>query len=125
MGKFIFLRTPFGLSQVPAYFRLLIDNVLQGCSKFAMGYLDDNIIFSRTEEEHLEHLEKIFQKLREYVLKMKKEKCDFFKKHLQYLGQLVSEEGFEPLLEKIKSIKNMLPPKTAKEVKQFLYNHRI
>ena len=51
---------------------------------------------------------------------MKREKCDFFKKHLQYLGHLVLEEGFKPLSEKIKSIKNMLPSKTAKEVKQFL-----
>ena len=114
-----FLRTPFGLSQAPAYFQLLIDNVLQGCSKSAMGYLDNIIIFSRTEE-HLEHLEKIFRKLREYGLKMKREKCDFFKKHLQYLGHLVSEEGFKPLPEKIKSIKNMPPLKTTKEVKQFL-----
>ena len=51
MGKFEFLRTPFGLLQVPTYFQLLIDNVLQGCSKFAMGYLDDIILFSRTEED--------------------------------------------------------------------------
>ena len=120
MGKFKVLRTPFGLSQVPAYFQLLINNVLQGCSKFTMGYLDNIIIFSKTEEEHLEHLEKIFKKLREYELKMKREKCNFFKKHLQYLGHLVSEEGFEPLPEKIKSIKNMPPLKTPKEVKQFL-----
>ena len=120
MGKFEFLRTLFRLSQVPAYFQLLIDNVLQGCSKFAMGYLDDIIIFRRTEEEHLEHLEKIFRKLREYGLKMKREKCDFFKKHLQYLGHLLSKEGFKPLPEKIKSIRNMSPPKTAKEVKQFV-----
>ena len=120
MGKFEVLRTPFSLLQAPTYFQLLIDNVLQGCSKFAMGYLDDIIIFSRTEEEHLEHLEQIFKKLREYGLKMKREKCDFFKKHLQYLGHLVSEEGFEPLPEKIKSIKDMPPLKTAKEVKQFL-----
>ena len=94
-----------------------------------MEYLDDIIIFSRTEEEHLEYLEKIFWKLREYRLKMKREKCDFFKNHLQYLGYLVSEEGFEPLLEKIKSIKNMPPPRTAKEVKQFLglagYYHKF
>ena len=102
---------------MPAYFQLLIDNVLQGCSKFAMGYLDDIIIFSKIEEEYLE---KIFRKLREYGLQMKREKCDFFKKHLQYLGHLVSEERFEPLPEKIKSIKNMPPLKTAKEVKQFL-----
>ena len=120
MDKFEFLRTPFGLSQAPAYFQLLINNVLQGCSKFAMGYLDDIIIFSKTEEEHIEHLEHIFTKLREYGLKMKREKCDFFKKHLQYLGHLVSEEEFEPLPEKIKSIKNMPPLKTAKEVKQVL-----
>ena len=85
-----------------------------------MGYLDDIIIFSKTEEEHLEHLERIFKKLREYGLKMKREKCDFFKKHLQYIGHLISEEGFEPLPEKIKSIKNMTPLKTTKEVKQFL-----
>ena len=120
MGKFEFLRTPFGLSQAPAYFQLLFDNVLQGCSKFVMGYLDDIIIFSKTEEERIEHLERILTKLREYGLKMKREKCDFFKKHLQYLGHLISEEGFEPLPEKIKSIKNMPPPKIAKEVKQFL-----
>ena len=60
---------------------------------------------------------------------MKREKCDFFKKHLQYLGHLVSEDGFKPLPEKIKSIKNMPPPKTAKEVKQFLglagYYHKF
>ena len=58
---------------------------------------------------------------------MKREKCDFFKKHLQYLGHLVSEEGFKPLPEK--SIKTMLPPKTAKEVKEFLglagYYHKF
>ena len=94
-----------------------------------MGYLDDIIIFSRTEEEHSENLEKIFRKLKEYGLKMKKEKCNFFKKHLQYIGHLVSEEGFKPLPEKIKSIKNMPPVKTAKEVKQFLglagYYHKF
>ena len=70
MGKFEFLRTPFSISQAPAYFQLLIDNIPQGCSTFAIGYLDDIIIFSRSEEEHLEHLEKIFQKLREYRIKM-------------------------------------------------------
>ena len=53
MGKFKFLRIPFGLSQALAYFQLLIDNVLQGCSKFVLGNLDNIILFSKTEEEHL------------------------------------------------------------------------
>ena len=56
MGKWEFKQTPFGLSQAPAYFQLLIDKVLMGCSKFTMGYLDDIIIFSSNEKEHLEHI---------------------------------------------------------------------
>ena len=72
MGKWQFKRTPFGLSQAPAYFQLLIDQVLMGCSGFAMGYLDDIIIFSKTEEEHLQHLEEIFIRLRKFGLKMKR-----------------------------------------------------
>ena len=120
MGKWQFKRMPFGLSQAPAYFQLLIDKVLMGCSSFAMGYLDDIIIFSKTEEEHLQHLEEIFVRLRKFGLKMKREKCSFFKKHIQYLGHLVSERGFEPLPEKLESIRKMPAPRTAKEVKQFL-----
>ena len=120
MGKWQFKHTPFGLSQAPAYFQLLIDKVLMGCSSFAMGYLDDIIIFSKTKEEHVNHLEEIFVRLRKFGLKMKREKCSFFKKHIQYLGQLVSERGFEPLPEKLESIRKMPALRTAKEVKQFL-----
>ena len=120
MGKWQFKCTPFGLSQAPAYFQLLIDKVLMGCSSFAMGYLDNIIIFSKTEEEHLQHLEEIFVRLRKFGLKMKCEKCSFFKKHIQNLGHLVSEKGFEPLPEKLESIHKMPAPRTAKEVKQFL-----
>ena len=120
MGKWQFKHTPFGLSQTLAYFQLLIDKVLMGCSSFAMGYLDDIIIFSKTEEEHLQHLEEIFVRLRKFGLKMKRGKCSFFKKHIQYSGHLVSEKGFEPLLEKLELICKMPALRTAKEVKQFL-----
>ena len=120
MGKWEFRRTPFGLSQAPAYFQLLIDKVLMGCSKFTMGYLDDIIIFSSNEKEHLQHIEEILMRLECFGLKMKREKCDFFKKHIQYLGHLIAEEGFTPLPEKSESIRNMPRPKTPKEVKQFL-----
>ena len=58
-----------------------------------MGYLDDIIIFSKTEEEHLEHLEIIFSQVHEAGLKLKLQKCSFFKKHIQYLGHLISHEG--------------------------------
>ena len=120
MGKWQFKRTPFGLSQVPAYFQLLIDQVLMGCGDFTMGYLDDIIVFSKTEEEHLHHLEEIFKHLKHFDLKMKREKSSFFKRHIQYLGHLVSEDGFEPLPEKLEAVRVMPHPKSAKEVKQFL-----
>ena len=119
MGKFEFNRVAFGLAQVPAYFQRLINEVLTDCN-FAMGYLDDIIIFSKTEEEHLQHLEEIFECLRKAGLKLKLQKCSFFKKHIQYLGHLISDEGIQPLPEKLESITKMPVPQNAKQVKQFL-----
>ena len=98
MGKYEFNRVPFGLAQAPAHFQKLINEVLTDCN-FAMGYLDDIIIFSKTEEEHLEHLETIFNRIREAGLKLKLQKCSFFKKHIQYLGHLISDDGIQPLPE--------------------------
>ena len=62
----------------------------------------------------------MFDKLRAVDLKLKEIKCNFLKKHIQYLGHIVSGEGITPLPEKLSSIKKMLPPKSPKEVKQFL-----
>ena len=115
LGKYQFNRVPFGLAQAPAYFQKLINDVLRGCN-FTMGYLDDIIIYSRSEQEHLEHLEEIFIRLKAAGLKLKLEKCCFFKKHMQYLGHLISADGIQPLPEKAK----MPAPKNPKEVKQFL-----
>ena len=55
-GKYKFNAVPFGLAQAPAYFQQLISMVLQDCSDFAMAYLDDIIIFSRNEQEHIKHI---------------------------------------------------------------------
>ena len=119
LGKYQFNRVPFGLAQAPAYFQKLINDTLKGCN-FAMGYLDDIIIYSRSEKEHLEHLEEIFSRLKAAGLKLKLEKCCFFKKHIQYLGHLISAERIQPLPEKLESIAKMPAPKNPKEVKQFL-----
>ena len=61
-GKYEFNSVQFGLAQAPAYFQQLISIVLQDCSEFALAYLDDIIIFSRNEQEHLKHIEIIFKK---------------------------------------------------------------
>ena len=119
LGKYQLNRVPFSLAQAPAYFQKLINDVLKGCN-FTKGYLDDIIIYSRSEKEHLEHLEEIFSRLKAAGLKLKLEKCCFFKKHIQYLGHLISAEGIQPLLQKLESIMKMPAPKNPKEVKQFL-----
>ena len=118
-AKYEFNRCPFGLSQAPAYFQRLIHEVLKGIT-FAFGYLDDILIFSSDNKTHLKHLEIVFQRLREADLKLKASKCNFFKKHIQYLGHLVSGEGIEPLPEKLEAVRKMPPPTTPKEVRQFL-----
>ena len=118
-GKYEFLQVPFGLAQVPAFFQHLMNKVLDNCS-FAMTYLDDIIIFSNSEEEHLAHIEEIFRRLEAADLKMKRSKCDFFKKHIHYLGHLISADGIRPLKDKLDTIQDMPAPSSSKEVKQFL-----
>ena len=118
-GKYKFLMVPFGLAQAPAYFQLLMNKVLKGL-KFVMTYLDDIIIFSQNELQHLEHLEIVVSHLQEAGLKMKCSKCDFFKSEIHYLGHLISPEGISPLPNKLDSIKHMPVLNSVKEIKQFL-----
>ena len=118
-GKWEFKRCPFGLAQALAYFQRLVNEVLSGLN-FAFGYLDDILVFSPDMVTHLQHLRCLFDKLRAADLKLKEIKCNFLKKHIQYQGHIVSGEGITPLPEKLSSIKRMLPPKSPKEVKQFL-----
>ena len=87
-GKYEFNMVPFGLAQAPAYFQALINKVLKGLHKFAVTYLDDIIIFSKDEEDHLEHLRIIFQRFKEAGLKLKRSKCDFMKHKSSILDTL-------------------------------------
>lgn len=119
LGKFEFKKVPFGLAQAPAYFQRLIDQVLVGLD-FAFGYLDDILIYSKDVEQHLQHIRIVFTRVKEARLKLKASKCCFFKKHLHYLGHLISAEGIKPIKEKLVSLEKMPPPRTPKEIKQFL-----
>ena len=110
-GKWEFKRCPFGLAQAPAYFQRLVNEVLSGLT-FAFGYLDNILVYSPDVKTHLEHLRKLFIKLREADLKLKEVKCNFLKKHIQYLGHIVSGKGITPMPEKLACIKEIPPPKT-------------
>ena len=86
---------------------------------FAANYLDDIIVFSRTAEDHMEHLERIFTVLQTADLKIKVSKCEFFKKHVSYLGFLIGETGICCDRSKAEAINKIATPTSIEEVRQF------
>ena len=118
-GKFEYIKVPFGLAQAPAYFQELMTGILKDFP-FAITYLDDIIIFSKTPQEHLSHIRMVLEKLRAANLSMKKSKCNFFSKEIQYLGHILSATGIRPLPSKTLAIQHMNPPTTPKQVRAFL-----
>ena len=76
--------------QAPAYFQRLVNEVLSGLT-FAFGYLDDILVLSPDMETHLRHLRSLFEKIREANLNLKEVKCNFLKKHVQYLGHIMDD----------------------------------
>ena len=118
-GKYEYIKVPFGLAQAPAYFQELMTGILKDFP-FAIAYLDDIIIFSKTLQEHLSHISMVFEKLRTANLSMKKSKCNFFSKEIQYLGHILSTTGIQPLPSKTHAIQHMNPPTMPKQVRAFL-----
>ena len=94
----------------------LINRVLEGCEAFAIVYMDDILIFSVDEDKHLKHLHIIFERLQNAKLKIKLTKCSFFKKHLHYLGHIITANGILPTKEKTAAIMELAPPTNVHEV---------
>ena len=90
--KYEYVKVLFRPAQAPAYFQELMTSILEDFP-FAIAYLDDIIIFSKTLQEHLSHIHMVFEKLKSANLSMKKNKCSFFSKEIQYLGHILSATG--------------------------------
>ncbi|XP_065928361.1 uncharacterized protein [Magallana gigas] len=119
-GLFQFNRMPFGLSNAPAVFQELMNIVLQGQEEFAIAYLDDILIFSETPEDHLRHIQDVFNRLRKHGLKMKLKQCSFFKEQTEYLGFIIDEHGVTPDPKKVEAIRKLPAPTTVREVRGFI-----
>ena len=113
MGMYKFLRMPYGLCNAPATFQHLMQNCLRQLNlQFALIYLDDVIIYSRTQEDHLTRLKAVLDHFAHHRLKLKPSKCHFFKENITYLGHKISAKGMLPGQEGIQKIANMGPPTT-------------
>ena len=110
---------PFGIGIGVQTFSFVINKAIGHCSDFAVNYLDDIIVFSRTAEDHMEHLERIFAALQMADLKIKVLKCEFFKKHISYLGFLIGETGIHCDRTKVEAINKIATPTSIEKVCQF------
>jgi hypothetical protein len=87
---------PFGLSNAPVVFMCLMNGVFREyLNKFVIFFLDDILIYSKSEEEHGHHLKMALQVLREHQLYTKLRKCSFYQKQIHYLGHIISKEWIE------------------------------
>ena len=120
-GLYEFTRMPFGLCNAPATFMRLMDKAF-GDKNFQslIVYLDDILVFGRTFEETLGRLQVVLDRLGDFGLKVKPEKCNLFTEKLRYLGHSISDRGISPDPDKISAVREWKKPVTERELRGFL-----
>ena len=119
-GLYEFTVMPFGLASAPGIFTQLISKVLEGYESFSTSYIDDVLVFSETLEDHLEHLQAVFGRLRQHGLKLKLKKCSFLQPETSYLGYKIAKDGIRPQEDKVEAIRQLNPPTSKKEIRSFI-----
>jgi hypothetical protein len=120
-GHFEYTVMPFGLTNAPAVFQHMMNDIFRDyLDQFVVIYLDDLLIFSKSQEEHDKHVALVLEKLREVGLYAKLEKCEFDKDSIEFLGYVISPEGIVMDKSKVDTLLSWAPPTTLKEVQSFL-----
>jgi hypothetical protein len=120
-GHFEYLVMPFGLTNAPATFQAYINRALRGLvDDFCIVYLDDVLIFSKSKEEHLEHLQLVIERLRQAELYANPTKCEFFRSKLEFLGFIINKTGISMDPARVKTISEWPRPRTYRDVQVFL-----
>ncbi|GKF43615.1 putative reverse transcriptase domain-containing protein, partial [Tanacetum coccineum] len=108
-GHFEFTVMPFGLTNAPAIFMDLMNRVCRPyLDKFVMVFIDDILIYSKTQEEHVEHLRLVLEILKKEKLYAKFSKCEFWLREVQFLGHVINGNGIHVDPSKIEVVKNWL-----------------
>ncbi|KAF7641111.1 hypothetical protein LDENG_00293830, partial [Lucifuga dentata] len=112
---------PFGLTNAPAVFQALVNDVLRDMlNRFVFVYLDDILIFSRSQEEHVFHVQSVLQRLLENSLYCKAEKCEFHVSSVSFLGFVVAEGSIQMDPEKVSAVTTWPVPGSRKQLQRFL-----
>ena len=120
-GLYEFNVMPFGLKNAPATFQRLMNRVLHRLiGKFCAVYLDDIIIYSTSFKDHCQHVQQVFNRLKEAGLKIKPSKCTFAVNEVSYLGHIVGSNGIKPDQKKIQAMIDLPIPRNPKEVRMAL-----
>ncbi|GKC78823.1 putative reverse transcriptase domain-containing protein [Tanacetum coccineum] len=120
-GHFEFTVMPFGLTNAPAVFMDLMNRVCRPyLDKFVIVFIDDILIYSKTQEEHVEHLRLVLELLKKEKLYAKFSKCEFWLREVQFLGHVINGNGIHVDPSKIEAVKNWKAPRTPTEVRSFL-----
>ena len=121
MGTHTFNVMPFGLANAPSTFQRMMDRVLDGLLyKNCFIFIDDICVFSKNFDEHLVHLQQVFNRLEVNGLKIKLSKCHFFQSKVEFLGMEFSSTGCRPKTSNVEGILAYADPRSVKDIRSFL-----
>jgi hypothetical protein len=120
-GLYEYTVMSFGLTNAPTYFMYLKNKVfMEYLDRFVIVFIDHILIFSKTMEEHEEHLRLVLEKLRSNQLYTKFSKCEFWLTEVSFLGHVISAGVVSVDPGKVKDVLNWMPPTTVSEIRSFL-----
>ncbi len=120
-GHYEYLVMPFGLANSPSVFQAFMNDIFRDMlDRWVIVYIDDILIYSDTQEEHIRHVRSVLKRLLQHQLYVKGEKCEFHRTNTSFLGYIISQDGVSMDDKKVQAVLDWPQPQTVKELQRFL-----